>query len=104
MDRYGEPPAPVVNLVEVARFRVRARAAGLTDVAMQGNFIKFAPADLPESRQMRLARMYKGAQVKPALNAVLVPKPKTAPVGGRDKVDAEILAWAGEVVGTIFED
>ncbi|GAA3693139.1 transcription-repair coupling factor [Arthrobacter ginkgonis] len=104
VDRYGEPPAPVVNLVEVARFRVRARAAGLTDVAMQGNFIKFAPADLPESRQMRLARMYKGAQVKPALNAVLVPKPKTAPVGGRDKVDAEILAWAGEVVGAIFED
>ncbi|MFB0835254.1 transcription-repair coupling factor [Arthrobacter halodurans] len=104
VDRYGEPPAPVQNLVEVARFRVRARAAGLTDVALQGNFIKFAPADLPESRELRLARMYRGAQHKPALNAVLVPKPKTAAVGGRDLADAEILEWAGGVLHSIFEE
>jgi transcription-repair coupling factor (superfamily II helicase) len=104
VDRYGELPAPVANLVEVARFRVRARAAGLTDVALQGNFIKFAPADLPESRQLRLARMYKGAQYKPALNAVLVPKPKTAAVGGRDLADAEMLAWAGDVLKAVFEE
>ncbi|MDN5887863.1 MAG: transcription-repair coupling factor [Micrococcaceae bacterium] len=103
-DRYGEPPAPVVNLVEVARFRVRARAAGLTDVAMQGNFIKFAPATLPESKLLRLNRMYKGAQNKPALDAVMIPKPKTAPVGGRDLADAAILTWAGQVLEALFED
>lgn len=103
-DRYGEPPAAVVNLLEVARFRVRARAAGLTDVAMQGNFIKFAPATLPESKLLRLNRMYKGAQNKPALDAVMIPKPKTAPVGGRDLADAEILKWAGQVLEALFED
>ncbi|MHA7264697.1 transcription-repair coupling factor [Arthrobacter sp. TMN-37] len=103
-DRYGELPPPVVNLIAVARFRVSARAAGLTDVALQGNFIKFAPADLPESRQMRLNRMYPGASVKPALNAVLVPKPKTARIGGRDLVDAEILEWAQKVVDTVFAE
>jgi transcription-repair coupling factor (superfamily II helicase) len=101
-DRYGELPQPVVNLIAVARFKVSARAAGLTDVALQGNFIKFAPADLPESRQMRLNRMYPGASVKPALNAVLVPKPKTARIGGRDLVDAEILEWAQNVVDAVF--
>ncbi|MGG5751211.1 transcription-repair coupling factor [Zafaria sp. Z1313] len=105
VDRYGELPPPVANLVSVARFRVRARAAGLTDVALQGNFIKFAPAaKLPESRQLRLARMYKGAQFKPALNAVLIPKPKTSPVGGRDLADAAVLEWAEGVVGAIFEE
>ena len=103
-DRYGEPPAAVVNLIEVARFRVRARAAGLTDVAMQGNFIKFAPATLPESKLLRLNRMYKGAQNKPALDAVMIPKPKTAPVGGRDLADAAILTWAGQVLEALFED
>ncbi|WP_102159140.1 transcription-repair coupling factor [Zhihengliuella halotolerans] len=104
-DRYGEPPAAAQNLIAVARFRVRARAAGLTDVASQGNFVKFAPADLPESKQMRMARMYKGAQVKPALNnAVLLPKPKTAPVGGRDLADGEILDWASQVLSALFED
>ncbi|WP_245827920.1 transcription-repair coupling factor [Sinomonas mesophila] len=101
-DRYGAPPAPVQYLAAVARFRVRARAAGLTDVALQGNMVKFAPADLPESKVMRLTRMYKGAQFKPALNAVLVPKPKSAPIGGRDLVDGEILAWAGQVLEAIF--
>ncbi|WP_026820264.1 transcription-repair coupling factor [Arthrobacter castelli] len=104
VDRYGDPPAPVQQLISVARFRVSARAAGLTDVATQGNFIKFAPADLPESKTMRLKRMYPGAMVKPALDAVLIPKPKTAAIGGRDLVDAEVLDWASQVVNAIFAE
>jgi transcription-repair coupling factor (superfamily II helicase) len=51
---------------------------------------------------MRLTRMYKGAQYKPALKAVLIPKPKTAPIGGRDLQDKEILDWADQVVEAIF--
>ncbi|MDP5227303.1 MULTISPECIES: transcription-repair coupling factor [Arthrobacter] len=105
VDRYGEPPAPVVNLLDVARFRVAARAVGLTDVATQGNFIKFAPAALPESKVMRLNRMYPGSQVKPALNnAILIPKPKTARVGGRDLADAQVLEWARNVLNALFTE
>jgi len=104
VDRYGELPLPAQNLIAVARFRVGAREAGLTDVALQGNFIKFSPAQLPESKQMRLARMYPGSQTKPALDAVLIPKPKTARIGGRDLQDAEILAWANGVIEAIFSD
>ncbi|MGL3806228.1 transcription-repair coupling factor [Paeniglutamicibacter sp. R2-26] len=106
VDRYGQPPAPVVNLLEVARIRIRARALGLTDVGMVGNFIKFAPAaigNLPDSRQLRLARMYKGAVDKPALESIFIPKPKTSAVGGRDLVDEEILDWVSGVLGNIFE-
>ncbi|NVM99916.1 transcription-repair coupling factor [Arthrobacter sp. SDTb3-6] len=103
VDRYGELPPAAENLIAVARFKVHARAAGLSDVALQGNFIKFAPADLPESRQMRLNRMYPGALVKPALDAVLIPKPKTARIGGRDLADAEVLTWAEGVLEAIFE-
>ncbi len=104
VDRYGEPPQEVKNLIDVARFRVDARAAGLTDVALQGNFIKFSPGDLPESRTMRLQRMYPGSQVKPALNAILIPKPKTAKIGGRDLQDAEMLQWAHQVLDAIFKE
>ncbi|MFD1212052.1 transcription-repair coupling factor [Arthrobacter sp. GCM10027362] len=103
-DRYGEPPQPVLNLIAVARFRVGARAAGLTDVAVQGNFIKFAPAKLPESKVMRLNRMYPGSQVKPALDFILIPKPKTSRVGGRDLADAEILEWAQGVIDALFKE
>lgn len=104
VDRYGELPLPAKNLIDVARFRVGAREAGLSDVALQGNFIKFSPAQLPESKLMRLTRMYPGAQAKPALDAVLVPKPKTARIGGRDLQDAEILEWANGVIRNIFSD
>ena len=104
MDRYGEPPLPAQNLVAVARFRVGAREAGLSDVALQGNFIKFSPASCPSPRSMRLNRMYPGAQSKPALDAVLIPKPKTARIGGRDLQDAEILEWANGVIRNIFSD
>ncbi|WP_309080385.1 transcription-repair coupling factor [Zhihengliuella sp.] len=105
LDRYGDLPEPARLLVDVARFRVRARAAGLTDVALQGNFVKFAPAELPESRQLRLERMYKGAQIKPALNnAILIPKPRTSPVGGRDYTDQEMLEWVNGVVRALFEE
>jgi transcription-repair coupling factor (superfamily II helicase) len=104
VDRYGELPLPVQNLIAVARFRVGAREAGLSDVALQGNFIRFSPAQLPESKVMRLNRMYPGSQVKPALDAVLIPKPKTARIGGRDLQDAEILEWANNVIEAIFAD
>ena len=81
-----------------------ARAAGLTDVAVQGNFIKFAPAALPESKAMRLTRMYPGSQVKPALDFILIPKPKTARIGGRDLADRQILEWAQGVIDAVFTD
>lgn len=103
VDRYGELPPAAKNLIAVASFKVHARTAGLTDVALAGNFIKFAPADLPESKVMRLNRMYPGSLVKPALNAILIPKPKTARIGGRDLADAEVLIWAEGVLEAIFE-
>ncbi|ASE12155.1 transcription-repair coupling factor [Kocuria rhizophila] len=105
-DRYGPLPTPVENLLEVARLRIRARAAGLTDVATQGTMVRFSPAELTESRQMRLTRMYQGAQVRPVPGTdermVLIPKPKTARIGGKDLVDGDILAWAREVLDAIF--
>ncbi|WP_367404339.1 transcription-repair coupling factor [Kocuria marina] len=105
-DRYGPLPTPVENLLDVARLRIRARAAGLTDVATQGTMIRFSPAELTESREMRLTRMYPGAQVKsvPGMDTrmALIPKPKTARIGGKDLVDGEILAWAREVLDAIF--
>jgi transcription-repair coupling factor (superfamily II helicase) len=38
------------------------------------------------------------------LDAVLIPKPKTARIGGRDLQDAEILEWANGVISNIFTE
>lgn len=106
-DRYGAPPAPVHNLLEVARFRARARAAGLTEVALQGNYARFAPVDLPESAQMRLRRLYPKAILKTQTHTLLVPVPKTGStgsIGGRQLRDLELLQWCQDLVDAVFPD
>ncbi len=101
-DRYGEPPAEVRSLLAVAAFRLTARAAGLTDILTQGSFIRFAPAELPESRALRLKRLYPGSVVKEAAKLVLVPRPRSQTIGGPPVRDAELLAWCTEVVEAVF--
>ena len=103
LDRYGEPPAAVASLLEVARFRGRARQAGLTDVTLQGKYVRFAPVDLPESATLRLNRLYPKSIVKTNLRTMLVPRPSTAVVGGRPLRDEALLAWAREVVDTVVD-
>ncbi len=54
-DRYGAPPEPVRNLLEVARLRVVARQAHIGDIGLQGKVVRFGPVkDLRESQQLRL--------------------------------------------------
>ncbi|MFB4313028.1 transcription-repair coupling factor [Actinomadura sp. 21ATH] len=101
-DRFGPLPVPVLNLLEVARFRAKARRAGLTEVTVQGNFIKFAPVDLPDSRQVRLQRLYPKSVLKQNVKTLLVPTPKTAPLGGRPLRDQELLKWATDLVEALF--
>jgi transcription-repair coupling factor (superfamily II helicase) len=103
-DRYGEPPPQVVNLFEVARFRTLARRAGLGEVALAGNSIRFAPVTLRESQQLRLQRLYPGALVKSAVRTILVPKPTTARVGGRPLRDVELLHWCRDLVEAVLLD
>ena len=105
-DRYGQLPEPAVNLLRIARLRIAARAVGLSEIMVMGPKVRFYPAELPESRQMRLARMYPGALYKTVpgteLKQVLLPRPKTAPVGGRDLVDGAMLDWTHQVLAAIF--
>ena len=77
-DRYGPPPQPVLTLLAVARLRARARRAGLTDITQQGNHIRFSPVQLPESREVRVQRLYPRTLLKPTVRTMLVPVPKAA--------------------------
>ncbi|HYZ53038.1 MAG TPA: transcription-repair coupling factor [Streptosporangiaceae bacterium] len=125
-DRYGQPPEPVLNLLEVARLRARARRAGLTDITLQGNHVRFAPVELPESRQVRVQRLYPRTVLKPAVRTMLVPVPKAAPgspapaaapgasqsrtaagapraaIGGQPLRDREMLAWCAGLIDAVF--
>ncbi|MCL1872202.1 MAG: transcription-repair coupling factor [Promicromonosporaceae bacterium] len=101
VDRYGALPEVASALFDVADFRNHVRRAGLTDVTAQGKYVRFAPADLPESAQLRLKRLYPGTILKPAIRAFLVPFPTTARIGGRPLRGAEVLAWARQLIDAI---
>ena len=63
LDRYGALPEQAEALLAVARFRLLAKAKGITEIIMAGTAVRFSPADLPESKVLRLNRLYPGAQV-----------------------------------------
>lgn len=102
-DRYGQLPEPAENLVAVANFRNTAREYGIYEVMLMGKNIKFGPMEsLPDSRAMRLKRMYPGATHRAPMKALMVPRPKTKSVTGKDLVDADLLQWAGDFIAHVF--
>jgi transcription-repair coupling factor (superfamily II helicase) len=110
-DRYGPMPDPVLGLLAVASLRAQARTAGLTDITQQGTHIRFAPVDLPESRQVRAQRLYPKTVLKPAVRTMLVPVPRDAPgarpgaavpLGAPLLRDRELLAWCGQLIEAVF--
>jgi transcription-repair coupling factor (superfamily II helicase) len=118
-DRFGAVPVQVDNLLAVARVRAIARQAGLTDISLQANKIKFSPVELPESRQVRVQRLYPGTVLKPAVSTMLVPVPKAVPgaragsvragtgptisLGAPPLRDQELLAWCEELIGSVLD-
>ncbi|HEY2506125.1 MAG TPA: transcription-repair coupling factor [Streptosporangiaceae bacterium] len=116
-DRFGPVPGQVENLLSVARLRSVAREAGLTDIGLQGGNIRFSPVKLPESRQVRVQRLYPGTVLKPTVASMLVPVPKagrsgsggragpgqTITLGAPPLRDRELLAWCEELISSVLE-
>ena len=107
-DRYGELPLPVVTLLDVARLRSAARQIGLTDITLQGSFVRFGPVVLPDSRVVRVQRLYPKTILKPAVRTMLVPVPKAGAssggFGGEPLRDTELLAWCAEVIRSVLSE
>ncbi|MAS53975.1 MAG: transcription-repair coupling factor [Pimelobacter sp.] len=103
IDRYGEPPQEVVSLQLVARFRARARAAGIGEVTIAGKNVRFAPVSLPESRTIRLNRLYPKSIVKTTVDTVLVPRPGTPGATGRPLEGIALLEWARGVIDSVLD-
>jgi transcription-repair coupling factor (superfamily II helicase) len=102
VDRYGEPPAPVENLLAVAEFRQACRRHGVTEVTTQGSSIRFAPVPLRDSQTVRLHRLYPRAIHKPAAQVLSVPRPTEGGADGRIGApplrDLELLAWCTKLL------
>jgi transcription-repair coupling factor (superfamily II helicase) len=103
IDRYGPVPEPVSVLVGVAELRLLARAAGVTDIVMAGSRVRLAPVHLPESRTLRLSRLYPGSVYKAASGTVLVPRPTVEGFGGKPLADHALLQWVRTLIESVVQ-
>ncbi|ABK53685.1 transcription-repair coupling factor [Acidothermus cellulolyticus 11B] len=103
LDRYGPLPEPVRNLLEVAKLRGTLRAHGVTEVALQGTYIRLAPVQLRDSQKVRLQRLYPKSIVKDAVQAILVPRPRAQDGRGDLLRDAPLVLWVRDLVQTVLD-
>ena len=89
------------NLVAVSRLRRLAQKAGLSDVVAMGGNLRVAPAELPDSIQVRLQRLYPGAR----LFAQAEGDQRAAVRGrvrGRSAPTPELIEWVSGLLAAIF--
>jgi len=101
IDRFGPTPTPVSLLLQVATLRASARKLGIQEVIQQGKNLKISPIKLPESKQLKLQRLYPGSLYKGGTNVALValPAQQWSPLGERAQLrDTSVIAWATSVI------
>ncbi|MGB0971836.1 MAG: TRCF domain-containing protein, partial [Mycobacterium sp.] len=78
IDRYGVLPEPAQRLIAVARLRLLARAHGLTEIgSVSASTLRISPLTLQDSAQLRLKRLYPGANYRATTSTVQVPIPRS---------------------------
>lgn len=55
IDRYGDPPRPVNNLISVALLRAAASTLGIQDIAQKGDVIRFTLKDFDVKQIARVS-------------------------------------------------
>ncbi len=103
LDRYGEPPQEVVSLQLVARLRARARQAGVGELTIAGKNVRFGPVSLPDSRVVRLNRLYPKSIVKSEAGTILVPRPGIPGATGQPLTGVALLEWARGVIDAVID-
>ncbi len=94
-DRYGPPPSQVENLIAVSRLRRLAQKAGLSEFVNAAGKLRIVGAELPESVQVRLQRMYPGSRYLAQTRTVMVPLPDLPD-------DAALIDWAAKLLSAIY--
>ena len=108
VDRFGELPAEAQSLLVVAQLRAFAKSLGISEVVAAGKFLRISPLVLPESKQLRLNRLFPGSLYKTATNTVMIAIPRAAswtPTAEGSKVlgDTSLLDWASASLHQLTE-
>jgi transcription-repair coupling factor (superfamily II helicase) len=94
-DRYGAPPQAVETLVQVTGLRKRAMASGLSELIVIGANLRVVGPPLPDSLQVRLARLYPKAKYIAPARVALIPLPE-------GYTDSALVTWVTGVLDALF--
>ncbi|OBF25114.1 transcription-repair coupling factor [Mycobacterium sp. ACS4331] len=104
VDRYGPLPEPAQRLVAVARLRLLCRQYGITELSATGSAgqpstLRMSPLTLPDSGQLRLARMYPGATYRATTATIQVPIPRAGSGIGAPRIrDLELAQMVADLL------
>ncbi|GAD84014.1 transcription-repair coupling factor [Nocardia asteroides NBRC 15531] len=99
VDRYGPLPVEVGRLVSVARLRLLARSYDVAEIVVTGTTLKIAPMTLPDSKQLRLKRLYPSATYRAASGLVQLPLPRVTDSVGAERVrDVAVLQFVADLL------
>ncbi|CAN2174383.1 Mfd Transcription-repair coupling factor (superfamily II helicase) [Candidatus Nanopelagicaceae bacterium] len=101
VDRFGDLPHEAISLLRVAELRAFAKSLGVREVVAAGKYLRISPLVLPESKQLRLNRLFPGSLYKTASNTVMIAIPRAAawtPTAQGSAVigDTSLLEWAAK--------
>jgi transcription-repair coupling factor (superfamily II helicase) len=101
VDRFGDLPHEAISLLRVAELRAFAKSLGVREVVAAGKYLRISPLVLPESKQLRLDRLFPGSIYKTASNTVMIAIPRAAawtPTAQGSAVigDTSLLEWAAK--------
>ncbi|MGY4712436.1 transcription-repair coupling factor [Mycolicibacterium sp. CBM1] len=101
-DRYGPLPEPAQRLVAVARLRQLCRHYGVTELAATGTgsptTLRLSPLTLLDSAQLRLKRVYPGANYRATTSTVQVPIPRSGGIGAPRIRDLELVQMVADLL------
>jgi len=102
-DRYGPLPEPAQRLVAVARLRLLCRQYGVTEIAATGTgsatTLRVSPLTLPDSAQLRLKRVYPGANYRATTSTVQVPIPRAGSGVGAPRIrDLDLVQMVADLL------
>ncbi|MTE15435.1 transcription-repair coupling factor [Nocardia aurantiaca] len=99
VDRYGPLPIEVGRLVSVAKLRLLAREYAIAEIGVTGTTLKVSPLQLPDSKQLRLKRLYPNATYRAATGIVQLPLPRVEDSVGAARVrDVQVLQFVADLL------
>ncbi len=103
----GPLPEPAELLVALARLRLLARAHGLTEigaVSSAASTLRISPLTLPDSAQLRLKRLYAGANYRATTSTVQVPIPRAGSGVGAPRIrDLELIDFVAGLIKVLHD-